>query len=143
LRVRTALLVASFVIAYFLGPTYAILRAGIGFGVVEIFRIPYARRGCPWNPRCKVQKEVRAAFLIFLNVSRIFFLGIGATYLLNSFGIVKIPLSYVNFFGSWILPFGVYAVLNFVHVFGFGDRKQKYIFFSWVRDSSSSEIHRF
>jgi len=76
-----------------------------------------------------------APFLVLFNASRIFFLGIGATYLLNAFGIVKVPLGYVNFFGSWILPFVVYAVLNFVYAFGFSDRKQKYIFFSWVRDS--------
>ena len=40
------------------------------------------------------------------------------------FGIVKVPVSYVNFFGSWILPFGVYAVLNFVYNFGFSERKR-------------------
>ncbi len=61
-------------------------------------------------------------------------MGIGATYLLNAFGIVKVPLSNLDFFGLW-LSFGVYVILNFMYVFGFGDRKQKYIFFSWVRDA--------
>ena len=74
-------------------------------------------------------------FLIFFNSSRIFFLGFWVAYLLNALGIVRLPLSNVNFFGSWILPFGVFAVLNFVYTFGFGDRKQKYIFFSWVKDA--------
>ncbi len=142
MRVRTTLLVASFAIAYFLGLTYAILMAGTYFGLqyfaflvlaVVVFGIFAARH----------KTRLGVAFLIFFNVSRIFFLGIGATLLLNGFGIIKVHLSNVNFFVSWPLSFGVYAVLNFVYVFGFSDRKQKYVFFPWVRESSSSEIHRF
>lgn len=142
MRVRTTLLVASFAITYFLGLTYAILMAGTYFGLqyfaflvlaAVVFGIFAARH----------KTRLGVAFLIFLNVSRIFFLGIGATLLLNGFGIIKVPLSNVNFLVSWPLSFGVYAVLNFVYVFGFSDRKQKYVFFSWVRESSSSEIHRF
>jgi len=45
-------------------------------------------------------------------------LGFWVAYLLNALGIVRLPLSNVNFFGSWILPFGVFAVLNFVYTFG-------------------------
>ena len=142
LRVRTALLVASFIIAYFLGLTYAISIAGTYFGV-EYSAFLFLAAVVFGILAVRYKTRFGAAFLIFFNVSRIFFLGIGATFLLNGFGIVKVPLSNVNFFGSWILPFGVYAVLNFMYVFGFSDRKQKYIFFSWVRDSSSLEIHPF
>ncbi len=143
LRVRTTLLVASFIIAYFLGLTYAILRAGTGFGVVEYSAFLMLAAVVFGILAVKHKTRFGTPFLVLFNVSRIFFLGIGATFLLNGFGIVKVPLSNVNFFGSWILPFGVYAVLNFMYVFGFSDRKQKYIFFSWVRDSSSLEIHPF
>ena len=133
MRVRTAFLVASFVIAYFLGLTYAMLRAGTSFGLEEysvlvlvavVFGVLAVR----------YKTSFGAAFLIFFNVSRIFFLGIGATYLLNAFDIVKVPLSNLDSFGLW-LSFGVYVILNFMYVFGFGDRKQKYFFFSWVRDA--------
>jgi hypothetical protein len=58
-----------------------------------------------------------------------------AAYLLNAFGIVKIPLDNVDFFGVWILPFGLYVVLNALYLFGFKDRKLKYGFFAWVRDA--------
>ena len=143
MRIRTALDVASFIITYFLGLTYAILRAGTGFGVVEYSAFLMLAAVVLGILAVKFKKRFGATFLIFFNVSRIFFLGIGVTYLLMGFGIVKVPVSYVNFFGSWILPFGVYAVLNFVYNFGFSERKRKYIFFSWVKDSSSSEIHRF
>src|SRR5207249_9908282 len=140
---RTALLVASFAIAYFLRLTYAILRAGTGFDIVEYSALLMLAAVVFGILAVKYKTRLGAPFLVLFNASRIFFLGVGVTYLLNGFGIVQVPLSSVNFFGSWILPFGVYAVLIFVYNFGFSDRKQKYIFFSWVRDSSSSEIHRF
>jgi len=133
LRARTAFLVASFVIAYFLGLTYAMLRAGTYFGLEEysvlvLVAVVFGVLAVRYKTR------FGAAFLIFFNVSRIFFLGIGATYLLNALGIVRVPLGNLDSFGLW-LSFGVYVILNFMYVFGFGDRKQKYIFFSWVRDA--------
>jgi len=146
LRVRIALLVASFVTAYFLGLTYAISIVGtyFGLGAYSLFVLAAVVFGIL---AVKYKTRFGAAFLLLFNVSRIFLLGIGATVLLNDFGIVKIPLSNANFFGnfsgSWMLTFGVYAILNFTYVFGFSDRKQRYVFFSWVRDSSSSEIPRF
>ena len=133
MRVRTAFLVACFVIAYFLGLTYVMLRAGTYFGLEEysalvLVAVVFGVLAVRYKTR------FGAAFLIFFNGSRIFFLGIGATYLLNAFGVVKVPLSNLYSFGLW-LSFGVYVILNFMYVFGFSDRKQKYIFFSWVRDA--------
>ena len=142
MKVRTALPVASFVIAYFLGVTYAILRAGAYFGV-EYFAFLVLAAVVFGILAVKYKTRFGAAFLIFFNVSRIFFLGFWVYYYLNTFGVVRVPLSNVNFFGSWLLPLGVYAILSLMYAFGFSDREQKYIFFSWVRDSSSSEIHRF
>jgi len=138
LRVRTAVLVASFVIAYFLGLTYAISIVSTYFGLVEYSALLFLA-AVVGILAVKYKTRFGAAFLIFFNVSRIFFLGVGVTFLLNTFGIVNVPLSNVNVFGnfsgSWLLTFGVYAILNFAYVFGFSDRKQKYTFFSWVRDT--------
>ena len=138
LRVRTAVLVASFVIAYFLWLTYAISIVSTYFGLVEYSALLFLA-AVVGILAVKYKTRFGAAFLIFFNVSRIFFLGVGVTFLLNTFGIVNVPLSNVNVFGnfsgSWLLTFGVYAILNFAYVFGFSDRKQKYTFFSWVRDT--------
>jgi hypothetical protein len=90
----------------------------------------------------KYTTRFAAPFLVLFNASRIFFFGFWAVYSLHVFGIIRWPLGNVSS-GSWILSFGVYAILNMVYAFGFSDREQKYILFSWVRDSSSSEIHRF
>ena len=134
MRVRTALLVAFFVIAYFLGLTYAILRAGTYFGVeYSAFLVLAAVVFGIFAVRHKTR--LGAAFLIFFNASRIFFLIFGVAYFLNTFSIVRIPLDKADFFGYWVLPFGLYAILDIVYGFGFSDRKQKYIFFSWVRDT--------
>ena len=141
LRVGTAFLVASFVIAYFLGLTYAMLRADTFYGVeysaflvlvaavLGILAVRYTTR-------------FAAPFLVLFNASRIFLFGFWAVYSLSVFGIIRWPLGIVSA-GSLILSLGVYAILSRVYAFGFSDREQKYIFFSWVRDSSSSEIHRF
>jgi len=134
LRVRTAFLVASFVIAYFLGLTYAILRAGTYFGL-EVYGLLLLCAVVFGIFATRDRTTLGVAFLIFFNVSRIFFLVFGATFLLNDFGIIRVSSSNVNFFGSWGFPFGLYVILNFVYVFGFSDRKQKYVFFSWVRDA--------
>ena len=84
----------------------------------------------------KYTTRFAAAFLVLFNASRIFFFGFWAVYSLSVFGKIRWPLGIVSA-GSLILSFGVYAILNRVYAFGFSDRKQKYIFFSWVRDSSS------
>ena len=86
LRIRTALDVASFIITYFLGLTYAILRAGTGFGVVEYSAFLMLAAVVLGILAVKFKNRFGATFLIFFNVSRIFFLGIGTTYLLNAFG---------------------------------------------------------
>ena len=134
LRVRTAFLVASFVIAYFLGLTYAILRAGAYFGLeaygllvlcAVVFGI-FATRDIT---------RLGTAFLIFFNASRIFFFCAYAALVLNDIGTVRIPIDKVGFSMVWVLPLGLAVVLNFVYYFGFSDRKQKYFFFSWVRDA--------
>jgi hypothetical protein len=90
----------------------------------------------------KYATRFAAPFLVVFNASRIFFFGFWAVYSLSVFGIVRWPLGIVSA-GSLILSFGVCAILNRAYAVGFRDREQKYILFSWVRDSSSSEIHRF
>ena len=142
MRVRTAFLVAPFVVAYFLGLTYAILRAGTYFGL-EGYSLLMLAAIVFGILAIRDRTRLGTAFLVFFNASQIFVLCALAAYLLNAFGIVKIPLDNVDFFGVWILPFGLYVVLNALYLFGFKDRKLKYGFFAWVRDSSSSEIHRF
>ena len=134
MRVRTAFLVASFVVAYFLGLTYAVLRAGTYFGL-EAYGLLLLCAVVFGIFATRERTKLGASFLIFFNASRIFFLVFGATFLLNDFGIIKVSSSNVNLLGSWGLPFGLYVILNFVYVLGFSDRKQKYVFFSWVRDA--------
>jgi len=137
-----ALLVASFIIAYFLGLTYAISRAGTYFGLeYSAFLVLAAAGFGTFAVRHKTR--LGATFLVFFNASRIFFMIFGVAYFLNTFGIVGIALNKADFFGYWVFPFGLLAILNVVYVLGFSDRKQKYIFFSWIKDSSNSEIHRF
>jgi len=141
LRVRTALLVASFIIAYFLGLTYAMLRAGTYYGVeYSAFLVLVA--AVLGILAVKYTARFAAPFLVLFNASRIFFFGFWAVYSLSVFGKIRWPLGIVSA-GSLILSFGVYAILNRVYAVGFSDREQKYILFSWVRDSSSAEIHRF
>ena len=81
LRIRTALDVASFIITYFLGLTYAILRAGTGFGVVEYSAFLWLAAVVFGILVVRYKTRFGAVFLIFFNVSRIFFLVIGVTYL--------------------------------------------------------------
>ena len=128
MSIRTAFLAVSFVIAYFLALTYAILRAGTFSGLEEYSSLVLA---AVVFGILAIRDRTRfgTAFLVFFNASRIFFLCDGAAYILNASGIVRIPLNYMNFFGFWALPFGLYAILNFVYTFGFGDQKQKYILF--------------
>jgi len=81
----------------------------------------------------KYTARFAAPFLVLFNASRIFFFGFWTAYSLSVFGIIRWPFGILSA-GSWILSFGVYAILNRVYAFGFSDRKQKYILFSWVRD---------
>ena len=84
-----------------------------------------------------VQDRTRlgTAFLVFFNASRIFVLGAVAAYLLNAFGIVRMPLDNTALFGVWVFPFGLFVILNFVYILGFKDRRLRYFIFAWGRDT--------
>jgi len=133
LRVRTAVLVASFVIAYFVGLTYAVLRAGTYAGLEDYLFLTLA---AVIFGIFAVRDRARlgSSFLIFFNASRMFVLSAMAAFLLSEFGIVRIPVDNVTLFGVWGFPFGLYLMLNFVYLLGFSERKTRYYFFPWVRD---------
>jgi hypothetical protein len=117
LRVRTALLVASFIIAYFLGLTYAMLRADTYYGVeYSAFLVLVA--AVLGILAVKYTTRFAAPFLVLFNASRIFLFGFWAVYSLSVFGIIRWPLGNVSS-GSLILSLGVYAILNKAYAVGF------------------------
>jgi hypothetical protein len=129
-----ALLLTSFVTAYFLGLVYTVLRAGTYAGLEEYSLLVLA---AVVFGVFAVQDRTRlgTAFLVFFNASRIFVLGAVAAYLLNPFGIVRMPLDNTAFFAVWLFPFGLYVILNFVYLLGFRDRKLRSFTFAWARDN--------
>lgn len=129
MRLRTAFFVVSFVIAYFLGLTYAVLRAGTYFGL-ELYALLLLAAVGFGILAIQYKTRLGTAFLIFFNASQIFVLWVTVAYLLNTLGIVRISLNNVEFFAVWNLLFGLFVVLNAFRYFGFRDRKLKYFFFA-------------
>lgn len=129
MRLRTAFFVVSFVIAYFLGLTYAVLRAGTYFGL-ELYALLLLAAVGFGILAIRYKTRLGTAFLIFFNASHIFVLCVIVAYLLNTLGIVRIPLNNVDFFGVSNLLFGLFVVLNAFRYFGFRDRKLKHFFFA-------------
>src|SRR5207245_9567571 len=78
LRVRTAVLVASFVIAYFLGLTYAISIVSTYFGLVEYSALLFLA-AVVGILAVKYKTRFGAAFIIFLQLSLVFFSVLGCT----------------------------------------------------------------
>jgi len=134
LRLRTAFFVVSFVIAYFLGLTYAVLRAGTYFGL-ELYALLLLAAVGFGILAIRYKTRLGTAFLMLFNASQIFVLCVIVAYLLNILGIVRIPLNSGDFFAVWNLPFGLFVVLNTFRYLGFRDRKLKYFFFARAGDT--------
>jgi hypothetical protein len=134
LSLRAAFFLVSFVIAYFLGLTYAVLRAGTYFGLVLYALLLLAAVGFGIFA-VRYKTRLGTAFLMFFNSSQLFVLCVIVADLLNILGIFRIPLNYVDFFAAWNLPFGLFVVLNMFRYFGFRDRKLRYFFLAQARDT--------
>jgi hypothetical protein len=134
LRARTVFLVTSLVIAYFLGLTYAVLRAGTYFGI-EVYALLLLTAVVFGILAIRYKTRLGTSFLIFFNACQIFVLCVLAAYLLNTLGIARISLNNVDFFAAWNLTFGLFVVLNILRYFGFRDRTLKYYFFYWTNEA--------